>query len=224
MQGVKHTFKTIGAVICCILSLAVIALFIYAVRMTPAADEPELYLISKHTVLNGVYRFLTNGIDYNPLLMIVGLIALAAEILFSSPLQFLFRQLPLGRALEAEKQMTVKERLIPAILIGIASAVDNTYEALSPESFEKNAEWINWVLLIIIAISMLVQVLSLFSRGGIWRCLVSGALLIITNLGIGLMLGSFVSALCLLLAGLAIAFGGLLFALLIFCLLSVGTS
>lgn len=109
-----------------------------------------------------------SGIDLNPFIMIVGLIALLLEILFSSPLRFLFSQLPLGRMLESDKQMTVKERIIPSLLICIAAAVDNTYEAVSPESFAEKAVLINWIALIVIVLSFLVQFGALLSQGGVW--------------------------------------------------------
>lgn len=224
MRDVKHTMKTIGASICCVLCLAVIGFFIYTVSVTPPAAEPELYQISDNTFLNLFYQYLTSGIDLNPFIMIVGLIALLLEILFSSPLRFLFSQLPLGRMLESDKQMTVKERIIPSLLIGIAAAVDNTYEAVSPESFAEKAVLINWIALIVIVLSFLVQFGALLSQGGVWRVLISGSLLVIANFGCGALLGTIISALCVLVAGLAMGFGLLLFGILIFFILSASSS
>lgn len=220
----KQTLKIIGSVICCIISIAVVAVFVYIATLTPVADEPELYQISGNTFLNMVYRFLTNGIDLNPLLLVAGLIALLVEILFSNPFHFLFAQFPLGHILNSERQLTVKGRVIPALLIGVASAVDNTYNLVSPESFAQNAVWINWAMLAVIAISFLVQFGVLLSQGGIWRVLVSGSLLVVGNIGCGALLGTIASMLCTLVAGLAMGFGILLLGLVVLFILSASTS
>ncbi len=224
MRDAKHIMKTIGASICCVLSLAVITFFIYTVSITPPAAEPELYQISDNAFLDLFYRYLTSGIDLNPFIMLVGLIALLLEILFSNPLRFLFSQLPLGRILDSDKQMTVKERIIPSLLIGIAAAIDNTYEAVSPESFSEKVVLINWIALILIALSFLVQLGTLLSQGGIWRVLVSGSLLVIANLGCGALLGTIASALGILVAGFTMGFGLILFGIVVFLILSITTS
>lgn len=220
----KHTMKMIGASICCILCLAVIGLFVYVVSITPEALEPEQYQISANSFLNLFYRYLTSGIDFNLFIMIVGLIALLIEIVVSSPLKFLFSQLPLGRILQTEKEMTIKKRIIPSLLIGIAAAVDTTYATISPDSFAEKAVWINWAFLIVIAISFLVQFSALLSQGGIWRVLVSGCLLVIANLGCGALLGMIVSTLCILVTGLAMGFGMILFGILVFFILAASSS
>lgn len=223
MHDVKHIMKTIGATICCVLCLAVIALFVYTLVQTPKAIEPELYQISDNAFLNLFYRYLTSGVDFNPLILIVGLIALIFEILFSKPLRFLCLQLPLGRIFESDRQISVMERIFPALLIGMASGFITTYATFSPDSFSENAVWINWVILIILTVAFIAQFAVLFSNGGLWRVLVSGTLLVAANLGCGTLLGMIASMLGVAAAGLAICFEVLLFGIVIFIILAIAS-
>lgn len=84
MRDVKHVFKTIGSVICCLLCIAVIVLFAYTVSKTQAPLEPEKYQISDSAIINGFYRFLTNGVDSDPFIFIFGLAALFVKSFFQS--------------------------------------------------------------------------------------------------------------------------------------------
>lgn len=225
MRDVKHVFKMIGSVICCLLCIAAIVAFVYAISKTPPPTEPELYAISSNTFLNSAYYLLLSGLNYNPLFVIVSLVALVFEILFSRPLVFLFSQLPLGQiAGSGGKPLTMKTRLFPALLIGLAAIIDIIYSELSRDSFMERAELLNWIFLAVIGIAFVAQLISLLSDGGIWRSLVSGGLLIAANIGIGCLIGLLGTLLCLAFVGLAAFFVMIIAGILICWILSISWS
>ena len=223
MHDVKHTLKTTGAVICCLLCVAVIVLFAYfAVNKTELSADVELYH-ADNAILNGFIYYLANGLNANPFLVITGLIALLFEILFSKPLTFLFRQLPLGRILESEKPMTMKARLIPALLIGVAAAVDISYAEVSPDSFAETAEVLNWIFLAVIGLAFVAQLVILLSQGGIWRALVSGGLLFAADVGIGALFGVLATLLAVMFVALSMVFAVILAGIVIFSILAIAS-
>ncbi len=225
MKDAKHTFKTIGAVFCCVLCLAVIAGFAYTVSKTSFPEKPELYTISNNVFLNGFYRYLMNGIGSDRFFLIFGLAALLCEILFSKPLIFLFSQLPLGRinSPTSIKPLTFKTRLIPAFLIGIAAAINIFYAEFKPDSFAENAQILNWIFLAVIGLAFVAQLTTLLTEGGIWRSLVSGGLLIAANVSIGALFGMLVTLLSVVFLGLVIGIGMLLLGSIIFKILFITT-
>ena len=172
MNDAKHVAKSIGAGICCVLCIAVIVLFAYVVSKTPAPPEPEKYQISDSTIINSFYRYLISGIESDRFFFIFGLAALLCEILFSKPLVFLFSQLPFGQiAGSGGKPLTMKTRLFPALLIGLAAIIDIIYSELSRDSFMERAELLNWIFLAVIGIAFVAQLISLLSDaafGAVW--------------------------------------------------------
>ena len=117
--------------------------------------------------------------------------------------------------------MTMKARLVPAFLIGIAAVINIFYAEFKPESFAENAKVLNWILLVVIGLSFIAQLVVLLSQGGVWRCLVSGSLLIAANAGIGALFGLLAAFLCIVFAGLAITFGIILAGIVIMWILSI---
>lgn len=222
MHDAKHVAKSIGAGICCLLCIAVIVLFAYTVSKVQAPLEPEKYQISDSTIINSFYRYLISGIDSDRFFFIFGLAALLCEILFSKPLVFLFSQLPLGHIYDPDtvKPMTMKARLVPAFLIGIAAVINIFFAEFKPEVFAECAKVLNWILIAVIGLSFLAQLVILLSQGGIWRCLVSGGLLIAANASIGALFGMLAAFLCVAFVGLVFAFGLILLAIFAFCILS----
>lgn len=222
MNDAKHVAKSIGASICCILCIAVIVLFVYGVSKTQLSSASESYQISENTILNGFYQCLTNGVVFDRFFYIFGLAALLCEIFFSKPLVFLFSQLPLGHVYDSDtaKPMTMKTRLVPAFLIGIASVINIFYSEFKPESFAQNAKVLNWILIAVIGFSFVAQLVILLSQGGVWRCLVSGGLLLAANVSIGTLFGMLAAFLCVAFVGLVFAFGFILLGIVAFCILS----
>ncbi|MBR5362746.1 MAG: hypothetical protein IK134_05420 [Oscillospiraceae bacterium] len=222
MNDTKHVAKSIGAGICCILCITVIVLFIYGVSKTQLSSASESYQISDNAILNGFYQCLVNGVVFDRFFYIFGLAALLCEILFSKPLVFLFSQLPLGHVYDSDaaKPMTIKTRLVPAFLIGIASVINIFYSEFKPESFAQNAKVLNWILFAVIGLSFVAQLVILLSQGGIWRCLVSGGLLIAANVSIGTLFGMLAAFLCVAFVGLVFALGFILLGIVAFCILS----
>ena len=222
MHDAKHVAKSIGAGICCVLCITVIALFAYGTSKTQLSPQSELYQITDNTIINGFYRGLANGFSFDRFFYIFGFAALLCEILFSKPLIFLFSQLPLGHIYEPDdvKPMTMKIRLVPAFLIGIAAVINIFYAEFKPESFAAHAKVLNWILIAVIGFSFVAQLVILLSQGGIWRCLVSGGLLIAANVSIGTLFGMLAAFLCVAFIGLVFAFGIGLLAIVVFGILS----
>lgn len=226
MHDAKHIAKTIGAGICCVLCIAVIVLFVYGATKTQPPLEPKQYQITDNTIINGFYYYLIKGVDFDRFFILFGLAALLCEILFSKPLIFLFSQLPLGHIYDPDtvRPMPMKTRLVPAFLIGIAAVINIFYSEFKPESFAENAKVLNWILIAVIGLSFIAQLVILLSQGGIWRCLVSGGLLIAANLSIGTLFGMLAAFLCMVFAGLVITLGIILAGIVIFWILSITTS
>lgn len=222
MHDAKHIAKTVGASICCALCIAVIVLFAYGTSKTQLSQQSELYQITDNTIINGFYRGLANGFSFDRFFYIFGFAALLCEIFFSKPLIFLFSQLPLGHIYDPDtvNPMTMKNRLLPAFLIGVAAVINILYFEFKPESFAAHAKVLNWILIAIIGLSVVAQLVMLLSQGGIWRCLVSGGLLIAANVSIGTLFGMLAAFLCVAFIGLVFAFGIGLLAIVVFGILS----
>ena len=181
--------KAFRAVIYSILSLALSAFCIF--KIIESKDfEPSIKIrITDNTVINSVIdtamKF-TNNLQA-PFVVILGIVALLFNVLFSFRLHEFFSEVPLGSVKKVDyfkkrkPVATILSSLSPALVIGLYTAVHLLLQRYMPEKITFYIKWFLPSAVLLALIAFFVLIINAFISGGVWGLIIRVPVLFTEN-------------------------------------------
>ena len=207
-------FSTIGESIFCLLTLAVIGLFIWQILTLRNCDIPNEYNISKFNFVNLLCWCGERCTDTCPLIYVASIFAALFELFGQFELNSLFNKLPLGSMPQGLKDaLPVSNPLgefLPMAIVSCLIIINVIATAIVPKIMPFFLHKLLPVGIVLIAITVFILLFRCLAEGGIYGLLIRGSLICIANFGLSVLFGILGSLITTVFAGIIFIFGSLI--------------
>ena len=186
-------FSTIGESIFCLLTLAVIGLFIWQILTLRNCDIPNEYNISKFNFVNLLCWCGERCTDTCPLIYVASIFAALFELFGQFELNSLFNNLPLGsmpkELINILPEINPLSAFIPTLISSCLIIVNVMANEVFPQIKSFYTQKLLPIGIVLIAITLLILFLYCLFEGGIYGLLIRGSLICIANFGLSVLFG-----------------------------------
>lgn len=145
-------------------------------------DEPNITSIP---IIKDIYLIGARCIETHPFLFILCLVAILFDLLFSTPLEYLCEELPLGKIKDFQLGYShlsrILRQILPAVFVGLYIAIHYLLVGLAPSKVQFCVNIILPIAILLAGSVFIALAVVTFINGGIWGFIVKVPLIVVEN-------------------------------------------